>query len=107
MEKRVKEDLNSFLPLQLGHVLIALLAFKVFLAGHVVPDAVHLLRGDLVHGDHPAVATEAVGHLPVVEAAVLKGVDAQLTEAHTNVHVLQVQKPGVQGGFVYELSHVR
>lgn len=53
-----------------------LLTFQVFLAGHVVPDAVHLLRGDLVDGDHPAVATEAVGHLPVVEATVLERVNS-------------------------------
>ncbi|TNN61544.1 hypothetical protein EYF80_028289 [Liparis tanakae] len=69
-------------------------------------DAVHLLRGDLVDGDHPAVAAQAVGHLPVVEAAVLERVDAQLAEAHAHVHVLQVQQPRVQRSLVYELGHV-
>lgn len=78
------------MTLPLALLLTVLLTFKVFLAGHVVPDAVHLLGGDLVDGDHPAVAAKAVGHLPVVEAAVLEGVDAQFPEAHTNIHVLQV-----------------
>lgn len=78
----------------------------MLLARHVVPDAVHLLGGDLVDGDHPAVAAKAVGHLPVVEAAVLERMDAELTEAHAHVHVLQVQQPGVQRRLVYELGHV-
>lgn len=85
---------------------LTLLTFKMFLAGHIVPDAVHLLGGDLMDGDDPAVAAEAVGHLPVVEAAVLEGVDAELTEAHAHVDVLQVQQPGVQRRLVYELGHV-
>lgn len=72
-----------------------LLTFKVFLAGHIIPDAMHLLRGDLVDGNYPAVATKAVGHLPVVEATVLERVNTKLPEAHTNVHVLQMQQPGV------------
>lgn len=52
------------------------LTLEMLLAGHVVPDAMHLFRGDLVDGDDPPVPAEAVGHFPVIEATVLIRVDS-------------------------------
>lgn len=73
-----------------------LLTPQVRLAGHVIPNAVHLLRGDLVHSDNPSVPAQTVGHFPVIKTAVLKRVYTQLPQTQSYVHVLQVQQSRVQ-----------
>ncbi len=79
----------------------------MLLAGHVVPDAMHLLRGDLVYGNDSTVPAKTVGHFPVIEATVLIRVNAQLPQTHPHVNVLQMQESGVQGSLVDELRNVR
>jgi len=68
------------------------LTSEVLLAGHVIPNAVHLLWGDLVDGDNPPVSTETVSHFPVIETTVLIRVYTQLTQTQSHIHVLQVQQ---------------
>lgn len=79
----------------------------MLLAGHVVPDAMHLLRGDLVYSNDSTVPAKTVGHFPVIEATVLIRVNAQLPQTHPHVNVLQMQESGVQGSLVDELRNVR
>lgn len=69
-----------------------LLTSQVLLAGHVVPNAVHLLRGDLVHSDNPSVSAQTVGHFPVIKTTVLIGVNTKLKQAKSHIHILQVQQ---------------
>lgn len=83
------------------------LTLEMLLAGHVVPDPMHLLRGDLMYGDNSTVPAETVGHFPVIEATVLIRVNAQLPQTHPDVNVLQMQESGVQGSLVDELRNVR
>lgn len=78
----------------------------MLLAGHVIPDAVHLLRGDLVHSDNPSVPAQTVGHFPVIKSAVLIRMDAQLMQTQSHIHVLQVQQSRVQRRLKDELGHV-
>lgn len=85
----------------------ALLTLEMFLAGHVVPDPMHLLGGDLVHGDDSAVSTEAVGHFPMIEATVLIWVNAKLPQADPYVNILQVKQAGMEGSLINQLGHVR
>lgn len=90
------------------HVLRHLcLTLEMLLAGHVVPDTMHLLGGDLMYGDDSAVPAETVGHFPVIKATVLIRVNAQLPQTHPDVNVLQMQESGVQGSLVDELRHIR
>lgn len=68
------------------------LTSQVFLTGHVIPNAVHLLRGDLVDGDNPPVSAETVSHFPVIKTTVLIRVYPQLSQAQSHIDILQVQQ---------------
>lgn len=82
------------------------LTLKMLLAGHVIPDAMHLFRGDLVYSDDPPVPAKTVGHFPVIEATVLIWVDSQLPQTHADVNILQMQESSVQGSLIDELRDV-
>lgn len=55
------------------------LTSQMLFAGHVIPNPVHFLRANLMHRNDPTVATQAVGHFPVIETTVLKRVYSQFS----------------------------
>lgn len=60
-----------------------------------------------MHSDNPPISAQAVGHLPVIKATVLKRVDAKLPQAKSHVDILKVKKSSMEGGFVNHLCDIR
>lgn len=59
-----------------------------------------------MHGNDPAVAAEAVAHLPVVKATVLDRVDPKLAQTQPHVDVLQVNEVRMEGSLIDQLCHI-
>lgn len=88
------------------HVKTTLLAFQVFLVGHIVPYSKDLLRWDLMYSQHFSVAAQTVRHLKVVKSGVLEEMNAQFAQTQSHVHVFQVQESRMERGLVHQLGHV-
>lgn len=49
-----------------------------------------------MHSDNSAVPTQTVGHFPVIEATVLKRMNAQLAKTQPYIDVFKVKQPCVE-----------
>lgn len=49
-----------------------------------------------MHSDNSAVSAQTVGHFPVIEATVLKRMNAQLAKTQSYIDVFQVKQPCVE-----------
>lgn len=59
-----------------------------------------------MHSNDPAISTETVGDLPVIEATVLKGMDAELPQAKPDIDILEVEYPGVERCLINSFGYI-